>query len=126
MTRARWWALAAVIVIVVLAGRYFVWLDAGHRCVIVIRPSLVGSDNSTVELALETLRRGSPDDDEKVCVHVGTINPNPACGGFGGGCFWHGEGQKGRATIDVRRDGCERALPREDRRRWVYRIQEAR
>ena len=101
MTRARWWALAAVVVVAVLATRYLVWLDLGNRCVIIIRPSLVGYDNRVVKLALETLRHGSPEDYRQVCVHVGTINPNPACGGFGGGCFWHGDGQKGRATIDV-------------------------
>jgi len=101
MTRARWWALAAVVVVVVLAVRYLVWLDVANRCVITIRPSLVGYDNRVVKLALETLRHGSPEDYRQVCVHVGTINPNPACGGFGGGCFWHGDGQKGRATIDV-------------------------
>ena len=42
MTRARWWALAAVVVIVVLAARYLVWIDLPTRCVLTIRPSLVG------------------------------------------------------------------------------------
>ena len=101
MTRARWWALAAGLVVVLLAARYLVWIDLPDHCVITIRPSLVGYDNTTVKRALETLRHGSPEDYRKVCVHVATINPNPACGGFGGGCFWHHEGQKGRATIDV-------------------------
>ena len=101
MTRARWWALAAVVVVVVLATRYLVWLDVANRCVITIRPSLVGYDNRVVKLALETLRHGSPEDYRQVCVHVGTINPNPACGGFGGGCFWHGQNARGRASIDV-------------------------
>ena len=54
-----------------------------------------------VKRALDTLRHGSPADYRNVCIHVATINPNPACGGFGGGCFWHHEGQKGRATIDI-------------------------
>jgi len=101
MTRARWWALAAVVVVVVLATRYLVWLDVANRCVITIRPSLVGYDNRVVKLALETLRHGSPEDYRKVCVHVGTINPNPACGGFGGGCFWHTAENRDRASIDV-------------------------
>jgi hypothetical protein len=55
----------------------------------------------TVKRALETLRHGSPGDYKKVCEHVATINPNPSCGGFGGGCFWHGEHQRGRSSIDV-------------------------
>ena len=101
MTRGRWWALAALVVILVLAGRYLVWIDLANRCVIRIRPSLVGYDNTMVKRALDTLRHGSPADYRNVCIHVATINPNPACGGFGGGCFWHHEGQKGRATIDI-------------------------
>ena len=93
--------LGVLAIVVVLVARYFVWVDVGGRCVIGIRPSLVGYDNSTVKRALETLRNGSPEDYRKVCVHVGSINPNPSCGGFGGGCFWHGQNARGRASIDV-------------------------
>jgi hypothetical protein len=92
--------LAAVVVAVAVV-RTFVWLDLGGRCVIGIRPSLVGYDPGTVKRALQTLRYGAPDDYRQVCAHVATINPNPSCGGFGGGCFWHGESNRGRATIDV-------------------------
>ncbi|HEX9818263.1 MAG TPA: hypothetical protein VGD07_01440 [Methylomirabilota bacterium] len=103
MIRARAAVLggAAVVVLLVVVARYFVWVDVGGRCVIGIRPSLVGYDNRTVKRALETLRHGSPEDYHKVCDHVATINPNPSCGGFGGGCFWHSEGNRGRASIDV-------------------------
>ena len=76
-------------VVAVVAMRYFVWWDVGARCVIGLRPSLVGYDNTTVKRALATLQHGSPEDYRKVCAHVATINPNPSCGGFGGGCFWH-------------------------------------
>jgi hypothetical protein len=101
VTRRRAVVLGLTVVVLVGALRYFVWIDVGARCVIAIRPSLVGYDNSTVKRALETLRHGSPDDYRQVCTHVATINPNPSCGGFGGGCFWHGEGNRGRASIDV-------------------------
>jgi hypothetical protein len=101
VTRRRAAVLGLTVVVIVVALRYFVWIDVGARCVIGIRPSLVGYDNSTVKRALETLRHGSPDDYRKVCTHVATINPNPSCGGFGGGCFWHSEGNRGRASIDV-------------------------
>jgi hypothetical protein len=102
MTRRRAAVLGlAAAVVTVLVLRYLVWIDVGARCVIGIRPSLVGYDNTTVKRALETLRHGSPEDYRKVCTHVATINPNPSCGGFGGGCFWHGEGNRGRASIDV-------------------------
>ena len=102
MTRLRAVLLGLTVgVVIVVALRYFVWMDLGARCVIGIRPSLVGYDNSTVKRALETLRHGSPEDYRQVCTHVATINPNPSCGGFGGGCFWHSEGNRGRASIDV-------------------------
>jgi hypothetical protein len=101
VTRGRAAVFGFLAIVVVLVVRYFVWVDVGARCVIGIRPSLVGYDNSTVKRALETLRHGSPEDYRKVCVHVGTINPNPSCGGFGGGCFWHGQKARGRASIDV-------------------------
>ena len=102
MTRRRVLMLGAIVVVVaVVAMRYFVWWDVGARCVIGLRPSLVGYDNTTVKRALATLKHGSSEDYQKVCVHVATINPNPSCGGFGGGCFWHFEGNRGRASIDV-------------------------
>jgi hypothetical protein len=92
--------VAAAIVLLAI-GRWFVWIDPAARCVIGLRPSLVGYDNGTVKRALATLKAGSPEDYRKICTHVAWINPNPSCGGFGGGCFWHHEGQRGRATIDV-------------------------
>jgi hypothetical protein len=101
MTGSRLALGATALLLAVLAGRYFVWIDPGTRCVITIRPSLVGYDNTAIKRALATLQHASPGDYRSVCTHVGTINPNPACGGFGGGCFWHHQGQRGRATIDV-------------------------
>jgi hypothetical protein len=101
MSRARWWMVGGALLVGVALVRYLVWVDLASGCVIRIRPSLVGDDNRVVKQALATLRHGAPDDYRAVCAHVATINPNPACGGFGGGCFWHHEGQRGRATIDV-------------------------
>ena len=102
MTRTRL-VVAGIAAALLVVGvfRYFVWLDLGDRCVIGLRPSLVGYDNRTIKLALATLKHGSPEDYRKVCEHVASINPNPSCGGFGGGCFWHNEGNRGRASIDV-------------------------
>jgi hypothetical protein len=102
VTRRRLVVVGVVVAVVaVIALRYFVWLDLGGRCVIGLRPSLVGYDNTTVKQALATLQRGSPEDYRKVCAHVAWINPNPSCGGFGGGCFWHHEGNRGRASVDI-------------------------
>jgi hypothetical protein len=99
--RGRLAIVGIVLAVVVLGLRYFVWWDVGAGCFIGIRPSLVGFDNRTIKRALATLEHGSPEDYRKVCAHVATINPNPSCGGFGGGCFWHTEGNRGRASIDV-------------------------
>jgi len=102
VTRRRLVAVVFGVAIVGFLGvRYFAWLDPGNGCYLYLRPSLVGYDNTTIKRALDTLRHGSPEDYRKVCAHVATINPNPSCGGFGGGCFWHGEAQRGRASIDV-------------------------
>ena len=100
-SRVRLAIVGIVLAMVVLGLRDFVWWDVGARCFIGIRPSLVGFDNRTIKRALATLEHGSPEDYRKVCAHVATINPNPSCGGFGGGCFWHTEGNRGRASIDV-------------------------
>ena len=90
----------AVLVAIVL--RYFVYVDRGEGCFITIRPSYVDFNNATMNRALEILKYASPADYRNVCTHVGTINPNPSCGGFGGGCFWAHEAQRGgHATIDV-------------------------
>ena len=91
----------AVALVTALALRYLVYADVGSGCYIFIRLSFVGDSNTTIKRALETLRHGSPDDYRKVCTHVATINPNPSCGGFGGGCFWHNKDNRIRATIDV-------------------------
>jgi hypothetical protein len=82
VTRRRAAVLGAVVIVGVLVIRYFVWVDVGTRCVIGIRPSPVGYDNSTVKRALETLRHGSPEDYRKVCTHVGSINPIPPAAGL--------------------------------------------
>lgn len=100
--RTRLTVIGVVAAAVVVVGvRSFVWWDLGARCVIGLRPSLVGYDTGTVKRALATLEHGSPEDYRKGCAHVATINPNPSCGGFGGGCFWHSEDNRGRASIDV-------------------------
>ena len=102
VTRGRVILIAAGLGLIGLVGvRYFAWLDPASGCYIYLRPSLVGYDNMTIKRALDTLRHGSPEDYRKVCAHVATTNPNPSCGGFGGGCFWHTADNRARASIDV-------------------------
>ena len=102
MTRARLIVIGvAVVLVTALALRYLAYADVGSGCYIFIRLSFVGDSNTTIKRALETLKHGSPDDYRKVCTHVATINPNPSCGGFGGGCFWYNKDNRTRGTIDV-------------------------
>ena len=105
--RRRSWLVVGVAGLLVgaFALRHFAYADVVNGCYIAIRPSLVGDSGLTVKRALSTLRYGSPEDYRAVCTHVRTINPNPSCGGFGGGCFWRHEGNRGRATIDVSTEG---------------------
>jgi len=75
VTRRRLGVIGVVVTVVaVVVLRYFVWLDLGGGCVIGLRPSLVGYDNTTIKRALATLHRGSPEDYRKVCAHVAWIN----------------------------------------------------
>lgn len=73
-----------------LLFNYLFYLDISNRCFIRIKTSFEFS-NSTIKKALKVLRYASPEDYQTVCQNVDTINTNVSCGGFGGGCFQHGE-----------------------------------
>jgi hypothetical protein len=70
--------------------KFFYYLDLRNDCHIKIRMSWLEWSNLSIKRALVTLKYGSPDDYKKVCKHVRVINPNYACGGFQGGCFYTG------------------------------------
>lgn len=82
----KWGAVLGFFAYVFL--HYFVYWDPGNNCRIWIRPSILEFSNLGMKSALSALKYGSPSDYRTVCRHVSTINPNYACGGFGGGCFY--------------------------------------
>ena len=76
------------IFIAVWAYRSFLYIDIAHGCYVKILPSLTEwSAPKTIKSALKILERTVPDEYERTCTRVRTINPNVSCGSFEGGCF---------------------------------------
>lgn len=67
---------------------FFLYIDVSNGCFITIRPSILEFSNLAMKKAIKTLKYASPIDYQTVCRHVKTIDPNPSCGGRGGGCFY--------------------------------------
>lgn len=84
---------------VFITYRYFYYVDLSNDCYLKIKPSLMEFSNTNIKRAIKTLKHGSPDDYNKLCVYVDTIDPNLSCGGFGGGCFY--PSKKSARTIDI-------------------------
>ena len=86
--------LIKIIIVFILMAvcylKFFYYLDFQNDCCIKIRMSWLEWSNLSIKRALTTLKHGSPEDYKKVCEHVRVINPNYACGGFEGGCFYVG------------------------------------
>lgn len=76
------------IFLVWLVFRLFIYYDPQNKCFIKILPSWLEFNNLTVKKAIGVLEQASPEDYQRLCAHVSTIDPNLACGGFGGGCFY--------------------------------------
>ncbi len=81
---------AVCILLLFIYLRFFYYLDFRNDCHIKIRMSWLEWSNLSIKRALITLKHGAPDDYKKVCEHVRVINPDYACGGFQGGCFYPG------------------------------------
>ena len=72
-----------------LMYHYFFYVDFAYGCRITITPSFFEWNNTLMKQALKGLKRASPEDYQKICRNVHTINPNPSlCGTYGGGCFY--------------------------------------
>ncbi len=80
----------------------FVYVDVGASCRIIIAPSLLEFNNTTIKEALQLLKFGDPDNYTFVCQRVNYINPNFACGGtLQGGCFRQPRDGEGGKRIEV-------------------------
>ncbi|MFC1722407.1 hypothetical protein ACFL0C_02020 [Patescibacteria group bacterium] len=60
--------------------------DPENNCSIKIIPSFMPSNFNTKNI-IKLIKYSSPDSYKQLCQHVTTINKNPSCGGFDGGCY---------------------------------------
>ena len=67
--------------------QYFYYVDRAHRCFIKIKPSYLEFSTSNIKEAIRILKYAVPEEYEKLCTYVDTIDPNISCGGFQGGCY---------------------------------------
>ena len=82
-----------IILVLVIVGPILYWLstfffyaDFKNACFIKIIPSFGPSNWNTKEV-LNILRYGSPENYALFCANIDTIDKNPSCGGFDGGCY---------------------------------------
>jgi len=79
-----------LLILFILLGFYtyanFYYFDPEAGCKITIIPTFLPSNYNTKDM-LKIIKRAAPDDYMRVCQYVTTINKNPSCGGFDGGCF---------------------------------------
>jgi len=79
-----------IIVLIIGAGflRYFYYLDIKNHCYVIIKPSFLELSSQNIKQAIKVLKYAAPEEYKNFCGHVKAINPNFACGGFGGGCYY--------------------------------------
>lgn len=70
-----------------LIYHYLLYLDFKNHCYIFIKPSLLEFSSRNVQEAVNVLKYAVPNEYQKLCQYVDTINPNISCGGFQGGCY---------------------------------------
>lgn len=88
-----------ILIVLGLIYRYFFYIDFENACYVILKPSITEFSNANIKRAIKTLKHGAPEDYQTFCTNVNTIDPNPSCGGFGGGCF---HSSKSRTkTIDI-------------------------
>ena len=71
-----------------IALRLFVYVDIPNGCRITILPSWFELSNFNIQRSIRILKHASPRDYQDLCDQVSTIDPNLACAGFEGGCFY--------------------------------------
>jgi len=82
--------LSKILLLILVIGFYaysnFYYYDPEFGCRITIIPTFLPSNYNTKEI-LNIVKQGSTDDYMRVCSYIKTINKNPSCGGFDGGCY---------------------------------------
>jgi hypothetical protein len=84
--------LIRIIIYIFILGalyyRYFLYIDLVGGCNISLKPSLLELSSMNIKESMKILKRAHPGEYQKLCENVHAINPNYACGGFGGGCYY--------------------------------------
>lgn len=92
-----------IFIIIFISGaifyRYFYYVDFTDNCYIKIKPSFTEFSSQNIKQAIKVLKYAAPEEYKKFCGRVKMINPNFACGGFNGGCYY--PENLGKKEIDV-------------------------
>ena len=80
------WSVLVFLVTQFILSRYL-YIDYKNKCFIKVVPSALMPGNLKTPQALKFLKETSTSDYLTVCKNVKTINKNPSCGGFDGGCY---------------------------------------
>ncbi len=67
---------------------FFLYWDFSNKCFITMKPSFFEFSNTTIKKGIKYLKSNYKPQYQDFCKYVSSINPNPACGGYGGGCFY--------------------------------------
>ena len=80
----------AILLLVIGLGFFvyknFLYVDTDYNCYIKVIPTFLPSNFNTKEV-IQIIKQGDIKEYKKLCKYVSTINKNPSCGGFDGGCF---------------------------------------
>lgn len=79
--------ILVVVIVLFIFYHFFYYIDIQQGCFITIKPSLLEFNNTTLKKGIKHIQQKSPQDYVNLCQYIDTINPNFACGGFGGGCY---------------------------------------
>ncbi|MDP2684991.1 MAG: hypothetical protein Q8P20_08220 [bacterium] len=76
-----------ILVLALFSYKYFIYYDNETGCFIKLKTAIFEPNTVNVKNAIKTLKYAVPDEYEKLCLNVDTIDPNLSCGGFQGGCY---------------------------------------
>lgn len=85
--------------------RYFLYIDFKNDCYIKLKPSFLELSSTNIKQGIKILKLVSPDEYTYFCQHVKVINPNYACGGLGGGCYYSNNLEKKEIDISTANGG---------------------
>ena len=97
--------IVTILIIGAVGYRYFYYVDFKNKCYIKIKPSILEFSSQNIKQAIKVLKLAVPEEYQKLCGHVNVINPNFACGGFGGGCYYGENLEKKEIDISTANSG---------------------